>query len=164
VDADRRRGPEREPDEGGAAPGFGRLLRRFGRHPREGRQEAGVPPDRDRVDDRGCSRGAALLRRRKEGRDQARSPDDGREHDVYYANKTYDGLYDQQASELDKTKRIEICKQMQQMFYEDAAYIIMWYQDKLQAYRSDTWTGWSQTPGGIVFNFTRANYLNAKPV
>jgi len=53
---------------------------------------------------------------------------------------------------------------MQQMFYEDSAYIIMWYQDKLQAYRSDAWTGWSQTPGGIIFNFTRANYLNAKPV
>ena len=88
----------------------------------------------------------------------------GGNNDVYYANKTYDHLYDEQATELDKTKRIAICKQMQQMFYEDAAYIIMWYQDKLQAYRSDTWTGWSQTPGGIVFNFTRANYLNAKPV
>ncbi|MFL5768268.1 MAG: ABC transporter substrate-binding protein [Actinomycetota bacterium] len=88
----------------------------------------------------------------------------GGNNDVYYANKTYDHLYDEQSTELDKTKRIELCMQMQQMFYEDAAYIIMWYQDKLQAYRSDTWTGWSQTPGGIVFNFTRANYLNAKPV
>jgi peptide/nickel transport system substrate-binding protein len=88
----------------------------------------------------------------------------GGDNDVYYANKTYDGLFDQQASELDQTKRIDIVHQMQEMFYEDCAYIIMWYQDKLQAYRSDTWTGWSPTPGGIIFNFTRANYLNAKPV
>jgi hypothetical protein len=40
----------------------------------------------------------------------------------------------------------------------------MWYQDKLQAYRTDTWTGWVQTPGGMVFNFTRDNYLNVTPV
>jgi peptide/nickel transport system substrate-binding protein len=88
----------------------------------------------------------------------------GGNNDVYYANKTYDGLYDKQASTLDKTARLATVHQMQQMFYEDCAYIIMWYQDKLQAYRSDTWTGWSPTPGGIIFNFTRANYVNAKPV
>jgi peptide/nickel transport system substrate-binding protein len=88
----------------------------------------------------------------------------GGDNDVYYANTTYDGLFSQQASELDKAKRVDIVHQMQEMFYEDCAYIVMWYQDKLQAYRSDTWTGWSQTPGGIIFNFTRANYLNAKPV
>jgi peptide/nickel transport system substrate-binding protein len=87
----------------------------------------------------------------------------GGNNDVYYANKTYDHLYDEQASELDTGKRTAIVHQMQQMFYEDCAYIIMWYQDKLQAYRSDAWTGWTETPGGVIFNFTRANYLNAKP-
>jgi peptide/nickel transport system substrate-binding protein len=40
----------------------------------------------------------------------------------------------------------------------------MWYQDKLQAYRTDTFTGWTDTPGGVIFNLTRANYLNATPV
>jgi len=53
--------------------------------------------------------------------------------------------------------------QMQQQFYSDAAYIVMWYQDKLQAYRTDTWTGWTEVNGGIVFNFTRDNYLRVAP-
>jgi hypothetical protein len=38
----------------------------------------------------------------------------------------------------------------------------MWYQDKLQAYRTDTWTGWVESNGGIVYNFTRDNYLNVR--
>jgi peptide/nickel transport system substrate-binding protein len=82
---------------------------------------------------------------------------------VYYSNPTYDDLYDQQATELDLPTRLDEVHQMQQIFYDDCAYIVMWYQDKLQAYRTDTWTGWTETPGGIVFNLTRANYLNAKP-
>ena len=49
------------------------------------------------------------------------------------------------------------------MYYQDAAYIVMWYQDKLQAYRTDTWTGWTEVTGGLVFNFTRANYLLVRP-
>ena len=53
---------------------------------------------------------------------------------------------------------------MQQMYYDDAAYIVMWYQSKLQAYRSDTWQGWVDSPGGMIFNFTRANYLGITPV
>ncbi|MEA2550688.1 MAG: peptide/nickel transport system substrate-binding protein [Actinomycetota bacterium] len=86
----------------------------------------------------------------------------GGNNDVYYADKTYDGLYDQQAAQLDRPTRVDLVHQMQQQFYDDCAYIVMWYQDKLQGYRTDTWTGWTETAGGIVFNFTRANYLNVK--
>jgi peptide/nickel transport system substrate-binding protein len=88
----------------------------------------------------------------------------GGNNDVYYSNTTYDDLYSQQASALDHTARVGLTGQAQQLYYEDCAYIVMWYQDKLQAYRSDLWTGFADTPGGIVFNFTRANYTNAKPV
>ena len=88
----------------------------------------------------------------------------GGNNDVYYANPDYDALYAQQATELDHDKRVDLVGQAQQLFYEDCAYIVMWYQDKLQAYRSDLWTGFADTPGGIVFNFTRANYTNATPV
>ncbi len=87
----------------------------------------------------------------------------GGNNDVFYSNPTYDKLYDQQATELDPTKRQDIVDRMQQIYYDDCAYIVMWYQDKLQAYRTDTWTGWTETPGGVVFNLTRANYLNATP-
>ncbi len=87
----------------------------------------------------------------------------GGNNDVYYANPTYDQLYAEQATELDHAKRVDVVGQAQQLFYDDCAYIVMWYQDKLQAYRSDLWTGFADTPGGIVFNFTRANYTNATP-
>ena len=88
----------------------------------------------------------------------------GGNNDIYYSNPQYDDLYAQQASELDLTKRVGLVDQAQQLFYDDSAYIVMWYQDKLQAYRSDLWTGFADTPGGIIFNFTRANYTNATPV
>ncbi|MGZ4149465.1 MAG: ABC transporter substrate-binding protein, partial [Actinomycetota bacterium] len=87
----------------------------------------------------------------------------GGNNDVYYSNPKYDAMYVQQASELNHDKRRAIVDQMQQLYYDDCAYIVMWYQDKLQAYRSDLWTGFADTPGGIVFNFTRANYTNATP-
>jgi peptide/nickel transport system substrate-binding protein len=86
----------------------------------------------------------------------------GGNNDVYYSNPTYDSLYDQQSAELDHAKRVELVHQMQQMYHENCAYIIMWYQAKLQAY-TNKWTGWVKTPGGMVFNFSRANYLNVKP-
>ncbi len=88
----------------------------------------------------------------------------GGNNDVFYCDKTYDDLYAQQATTLDPAARKAIVDQMQQMFYDAAPYIVMWYQDKLQAYRTDTWTGWQEVPGGIVFNFTRDNYLNVAPV
>jgi peptide/nickel transport system substrate-binding protein len=87
----------------------------------------------------------------------------GGNNDIYYCSKEYDALYDQQATTVDQAARKVLTDQMQKMFYADAAYLVMWYQDKLQAYRTDTWTGWAETPGGIVFNFPRDNYLKVVP-
>lgn len=88
----------------------------------------------------------------------------GGNNDVFYCNKAYDALYDQQATTVDPVARKVITDQMQQQYYQDAAYLVMWYQDKLQAYRTDTWSGWAQVPGGMVFNFSRDNYLNVVPL
>ncbi|MFZ5911143.1 MAG: ABC transporter substrate-binding protein [Chloroflexota bacterium] len=88
----------------------------------------------------------------------------GGNNDVFYCNQEYDNLYDQQASTLDVQARKEIVDKMQTMFYEDAAYIVMWYQDKLQAYNTSVWQGWSEIPGGIIYNVTRENYMKVEPV
>jgi peptide/nickel transport system substrate-binding protein len=87
----------------------------------------------------------------------------GGNNDIFYCNKTYDALYDKQATTLDYKTRKDIVDQMQLMFYDDAAYIVMWYQDKLQAYRTDTWKGWQEIPGGVIYNLTRENYLLITP-
>ena len=88
----------------------------------------------------------------------------GSNNDVYYCNRHYDELYTDQATQLDRDKRLAQVHEAQQYYYDDAAYIIMWYQAKLQGYRTDTWKGWTPTRGGMILNFTRDNYLRVTPV
>jgi peptide/nickel transport system substrate-binding protein len=88
----------------------------------------------------------------------------GSNNDEYYCNRHFDELYAEQSTELDFEKRVQLVHEAQQYFYDDASYIIMWYQKKLQAYRTDTWTDWKTIKGGIILNFTRDNYLKARPV
>ena len=59
-----------------------------------------------------------------------------------YANPDYDALYNQQAVELDREKRREIVFQMQEIVFNDVVYIIPYYQQAVQAYRTDRFTGW----------------------
>jgi peptide/nickel transport system substrate-binding protein len=88
----------------------------------------------------------------------------GGNNDIFYCNQEYDELYDQQATTLDVQARKAIVDKMQTMFYENAPYIVMWYQDKLQAYSTSTWQGWDEIPGGIIYNVTRENYMKVEPV
>ena len=88
----------------------------------------------------------------------------GSNNDVYYCNRHYDQLYNEQATELDHARRLALVHEAQQFYYDDAAYIVMWYQNQLQAYRTDTWTGWTPITGGMIENFTRDNYLKVRPV
>ncbi len=59
-----------------------------------------------------------------------------------YSNPVFDDLYNQQATELDPDKRREIIWEMQQILHDDVAYIIPYYQQATQAYRTDRFTGW----------------------
>ena len=59
-----------------------------------------------------------------------------------YSNPAYDKLYDQQAVELDKEKRKQIVWQMQEMVHKDVVYIIPYYPDTVEAYRTDRFQGW----------------------
>ncbi len=50
--------------------------------------------------------------------------------------------------------------------YDEAPYIILLYDNNIQGYRSDRWTGIEQVPekGTYYFNMTIENYINAAPV
>jgi peptide/nickel transport system substrate-binding protein len=85
----------------------------------------------------------------------------GGNNDVFYSDPKYDALYLQQAAELDHAKRVALVQQMQQMYYEECAYLVAVYTKKLQAYKG--WTNLTAVAGGIVFNFTRDNYLKTTP-
>jgi peptide/nickel transport system substrate-binding protein len=83
--------------------------------------------------------------------------------DSFYCNPAYDKLYEQQKVTIDPGQRAEIVKQMQKMLYDDAPYVVTFYYDELQAYRSDRFAGFKPQPdpGGVVlFQYGTYSYLN----
>jgi peptide/nickel transport system substrate-binding protein len=59
-----------------------------------------------------------------------------------YSNPDYDALYAQQATELDFEARKAIIWEMQAIMLRDLPYIIPFYQQTVQAFRKDRFTGW----------------------
>jgi peptide/nickel transport system substrate-binding protein len=67
-----------------------------------------------------------------------------------YDNAEYNALFDQQATTLDLDKREAIAWQMQQMVFDDVVYIIPYYEQQVQAFRKDRFTGWVIDQGKIA--------------
>ncbi|HEV2930874.1 MAG TPA: ABC transporter substrate-binding protein, partial [Propionibacteriaceae bacterium] len=83
--------------------------------------------------------------------------------DSFYCNPEYDKLYEQQKVTIDPAKRAEIVKEMQRLLYVDAPYVVTFYYDELQAYRSDRFAGFlaQPDPGGVVlFGYGTYSYRN----
>ncbi len=59
-----------------------------------------------------------------------------------YSNPEYDALYAQQATTLDPEERRALIWEMQRIIHEDVVYIIPFYDQAIQAYRTDRFTGW----------------------
>lgn len=59
-----------------------------------------------------------------------------------YSNPEFDELFVQQSRELDIDRRREIVWQMQEIALEEVVYIIPYYEQAIQAYRTDRFTGW----------------------
>ncbi len=71
-------------------------------------------------------------------------------NDTGYFNPTYDDLYAQQAVELDPEKRKALIWQMQQLMFDDVAYLVPFYPNASQAYRTDRFIGWLTTESRIA--------------
>lgn len=87
--------------------------------------------------------------------------------DSFYCNPAYDELYTKQGGQTDEAQRWETVKQMQQMLYDDAPYIITYYYNNPEAYRSDRFTGFVPQPdpnGSLLFQYGTWSYENLKPV
>ena len=80
-----------------------------------------------------------------------------------YFNATYDELYAQQATELDPEKRREIIWEMQRMTLEDVVYIIPWYGQAAQAFRTDRFQGWITDQPKVALEDT-SSLLVVEPV
>jgi peptide/nickel transport system substrate-binding protein len=59
-----------------------------------------------------------------------------------YCNPEYDELFDAQSIELDRDTRIEQIHELQQILVDDVPYIVPYYFVSIQAWRTDTFTGW----------------------
>ncbi|HET9723926.1 MAG TPA: ABC transporter substrate-binding protein [Actinomycetota bacterium] len=76
-------------------------------------------------------------------------PPDGSSYgnnDSYYCNPEYDAMYEQQRTTTDPDERWQIVHEMQRIYYEDAAYAVMWYDPVLSAWRGDRFTGYVPQP------------------
>jgi peptide/nickel transport system substrate-binding protein len=91
--------------------------------------------------------------------------DDGAYNDAFYCNKKYDRLYEQQRSQMDETKRISEVKEMQQIFYDDVPYVVLFRPSSLMAYNHDRFTGFTPIPdpgGPVMVANDFLNYMNVK--
>jgi peptide/nickel transport system substrate-binding protein len=71
---------------------------------------------------------------------------DGGWSDSGYSNPEYDELYKQQQTTTDPDERQKMVWQMQEMAFNDRPYIVYWYPDTLQAYRSDRFKNFLESP------------------
>ncbi|WP_049565587.1 ABC transporter substrate-binding protein [Nonomuraea sp. SBT364] len=55
----------------------------------------------------------------------------------FYCDETFEKLYQEQLKELDRPKRAELIKQMQERLYTDAPVITIYYTNDLEGYRKD---------------------------
>lgn len=66
-----------------------------------------------------------------------------------YSNPEYDELFAQQATELDQEARVTLIHEMQAIAHNDLPYIIPYYAQAVQAYRTDTFQGWITDAGKL---------------
>ncbi|GAA2807520.1 ABC transporter substrate-binding protein [Saccharopolyspora taberi] len=80
------------------------------------------------------------------------SPDGGGNVDTYLCDKQYDDAYARQLGEFDPTARRAAVQQVQERFYDQAAGLILYYQNSLEAYRSDRFSGFTMQPAneGVI--------------
>nr|WP_043536410.1 ABC transporter substrate-binding protein [Saccharomonospora cyanea] len=86
---------------------------------------------------------------------------------AFFCDETYDELYYRQAAELDPAKRAELVKQAQARYYEMVPSLVLGYDNVLEAYRSDRFTGFVQQPEGegqIMEQTGYWGFYGAKPV
>jgi peptide/nickel transport system substrate-binding protein len=77
----------------------------------------------------------------------------GNTSDSQWSNTQYDGLFDQQNQAATDADRHALMAQMQQLFYDQAPYEILYYDNNLDAYHTDKFANWQNQPadGGAPF-------------
>jgi peptide/nickel transport system substrate-binding protein len=85
----------------------------------------------------------------------------GKLSDSNYSNPAYDRLFDAQRRAPTVVDRQAIVRQMLDLAYDEAPYLPLFYDDQLDAHRTDRFGGWPAASGGTTPLFTPgvAGYL-----
>ena len=86
--------------------------------------------------------------------------------DSFWCNEEYSRLYQKQKTQFDVDERAETIKEMQRLAYEESPYVVFYYDNTLEAYRTDRLEGWVSQPadnGTYLFNYGRYSYMNLRP-
>jgi len=87
--------------------------------------------------------------------------------DGCYKDPEYDKMWEAQHLETDEAKRHDLLVEIQKYLYDKNPELVLFYEQDLQAYRSDRWTGFVTQPepvGSILFAFGNESYLTLRPV
>ncbi len=94
------------------------------------------------------------------------NPNVYRNSDSYYCNPEYDKLFHEQETTIDPARRVEIVHQMQSILYRDEPYIMLWYDQSLQAHTKG-WTGFVPQPaegGDWLATYGPLSFISVRPV
>ena len=83
--------------------------------------------------------------------------------DSGYCTKAYDQLYVRQTGAVNPVERLRLADQMQQMVYEDRPYIVLVYNETLDAW-SNSWTGFVQSVQGLFPSLSKASLSSVHQV
>jgi peptide/nickel transport system substrate-binding protein len=89
--------------------------------------------------------------------------------DTFWCNEDYSRMYQEQKKQLDLDERAATIKEMQRIAYEENPYIIFYYDNQTEAWRTDKFEGWTKTPtntdsGQVAFAFSNETYMNLRPL
>jgi len=82
-------------------------------------------------------------------------------NDSFFTNERYDELFALQQRAVDETQRKTYIAEMQQIFYDQAPYHVLYYDNELHAYRTDKFSGWINQPpenGTPLFGYGPIGY------
>jgi peptide/nickel transport system substrate-binding protein len=66
--------------------------------------------------------------------------------DTCWDNPEYNALYEEQKAAFDPEERQVLVHELQRMIYNEVPEIVMWYDQNLESYRADRWTGFVPLP------------------
>jgi peptide/nickel transport system substrate-binding protein len=82
-------------------------------------------------------------------------------NDSFFTNERYDELFALQQRAVDEAQRKTYIAEMQQIFYDQAPYHVLYYDNELHAYRTDKFSGWINQPpenGTPLFGYGPIGY------